>query len=54
MGTALVGGVEGPATAADMVPLLVADVPLAGRGWEGGWVCDWDSGAGPGSARFAH
>jgi hypothetical protein len=30
MGTALVGGVDGPATAADVVPLLVAEVTLAG------------------------
>ena len=52
VGTALVGGVDGPATAADVVPLLVAEVTLAGWGWEGGWECDWDSGEGPGSARF--
>ena len=45
-------GVDGPATAADVVLLLIADVPLAGWGWEGGGVCDWDSGEGPGSARF--
>jgi hypothetical protein len=44
VGTALVGGVDGPATAADVVPLLVAEVTLVGWGWEGGWVWDWDSG----------
>jgi hypothetical protein len=38
--TALVGGVDGPATATDVVPLLVAEVSLAGWGWEGGGVCD--------------
>ena len=52
VGTALAGGVDGPATAADVVPLLVAVVALALCGWEGGGVCDWDSGDGPGSARF--
>jgi hypothetical protein len=30
VGTTLVSGVDGPATAADVVPLLVAEVPLAG------------------------
>ena len=52
VGTALVGGVDGPATAADVVPLLVVEVPLVGWGWEGGGVCDWDGGERPGSARF--
>ena len=37
VGTALVGGVDRPAAAADVVPLLVAEIPLAGWGW-GGWV----------------
>ena len=35
VGTILVSGVNGPATAADVVPLLVAEVPLTGWGWEG-------------------
>jgi hypothetical protein len=35
VGTTLVSGVDGRATAADVVPLLVAEVPLAGWGWEG-------------------
>jgi hypothetical protein len=39
-GTAVVGGVDGPATAADVVPLLVVVVALADWGWEGGGVCD--------------
>jgi len=47
VGTALVGGVDGPVTAADVVLLLVAEIPLAGWGWEGGWECDWDSGEDP-------
>ena len=35
MGTILVSGVNGPATATDVVPLLVAEVPLTDWGWEG-------------------
>jgi len=34
VGTILVSGVNGPATATDVVPLLVAEVPLTGWGWE--------------------